>query len=109
MRPDSFRTTAPRSLVGRWVLFVPFVAMVGGSMVGRSRVLVVGVVLACVVAGFGSGAGEPLASAAVRQAAPACSSTSLPVWSPDGKQIAFVGRRLGHGPLSVRAICVAGA
>src|SRR5207249_3927619 len=45
-------------------------------------------------------------SSAVRQAAPACSSTNLPAWSPDGTQIAFVGRRLGHGPLAVRAICV---
>ena len=49
------------------------------------------------------------AASAVRQTAPACSSTNLPAWSPDGKQIAFVGRRLGHGPLSVRAICVATA
>jgi WD40 repeat protein len=51
----------------------------------------------------------PAAWPAVRQTAPACSSTNLPAWSPDGKQIAFVGRRLGHGPLSVRAICVATA
>jgi hypothetical protein len=44
-----------------------------------------------------------------RQTAPACSSTNLPTWSPDGTQIAFVGRRLHHGMLSVRAICVANA
>jgi Tol biopolymer transport system component len=81
-------------------------------MIGKSRVLVVGmvgVVLAAVVAGYGSGVAEPFASAAVRQASPACSSTNLPAWSPDGKQIAFVGRRLHHGPLPVRAICVANA
>ena len=81
-------------------------------MTGRSRVLVVGlagVVLAAVVAGYGSGAVEPLASAAVRQASPACSSTNLPAWSPDGTQIAFVGRRLHHGSLPARAICVATA
>jgi WD40-like Beta Propeller Repeat len=78
----------------------------------RSRVLAVGtvsVVLAALVAGYGSGGVERLASPAVAQASPACSSTNLPVWSPDGKQIAFVGRRLRHGPLPVRAICVATA
>ena len=48
------------------------------------------------------------ASPAVRQTAPACSSTNLPVWSPNGTQIAFVGKHLGH-PLGVRAICVANA
>jgi hypothetical protein len=69
----------------------------------------VGVVVAAVVAVSGSGAVEPLASAAVRQVSPACSSTKLPVWSPDATQIAFVGRRLDHGPLAVRAICVATA
>jgi Tol biopolymer transport system component len=81
-------------------------------MIGRSRALVValiGGVLAAVVAGYGSGAVEPVASAAVRQASPACSSTNLPAWSPDATRIAFVGRRLRHGPLSVRAICVATA
>lgn len=51
----------------------------------------------------------PAASPAVRQTAPACSSTDLPAWSPDGTQIAFVGRRLRHGPLPARAICVATA
>jgi hypothetical protein len=65
--------------------------------------------LAAVVAELGSGGAAPLASAAVRQAAPACSSTNLPAWSPDGTQIAFVGRRLGHGPLAVRAICAGAA
>ncbi len=65
--------------------------------------------LAPVVAECGSAGAAPLASSAVRQSAPACSSTNLPAWSPDGTQIAFVGRRLGHGPLAVRAICVATA
>lgn len=46
---------------------------------------------------------------AAQQASPACSSTGLAVWSPDKAQIAFVGRRLHHGPLPVRAICVANA
>jgi WD40 repeat protein len=81
-------------------------------MNGRSRVLAVGtvgVVLAAVVAGCGGGGAEPLVSPAVRRTSPACSSTNLPAWSPDGKQIAFVGRRLGHGPLPVRALCIANA
>lgn len=68
-----------------------------------------GVVLAAVVAGCASGGARPLAAPAVGQVSPACSSTNLPAWSPDGKQIAFVGRRLRHGPLPVRAICVATA
>jgi hypothetical protein len=59
-----------------------------------------------VVAGCGSGGSRP---PAVPIASPACSSTNLPTWSPDGKQIAFVGRRLGHGPLPQRAVCVANA
>jgi dipeptidyl aminopeptidase/acylaminoacyl peptidase len=81
-------------------------------MKGKSRVLSVGaagaagVVLAAVVAGCASGGSTGLA---VRQGSPACSSTNLPAWSPDGKQIAFVGRRLGHGPLPQRAICIANA
>jgi dipeptidyl aminopeptidase/acylaminoacyl peptidase len=58
--------------------------------------------LAGVIAECGSAGAAPAAS-------PACSSTTLPAWSPDGTQIAFVGRRLGHGPLAVRAICVATA
>jgi Tol biopolymer transport system component len=58
-------------------------------------------VVAALVAAAGSGA--------VRQASPACSSTNLATWSPDGTQIAYVGRRLHHGPLPVRAICVANA
>src|ERR1051325_1404931 len=75
---------------------------------GRSRVLAVGAAGMVLAAGVGGRASAlPLASSAVRQAAPACSSTDLPAWSPDGTQIAFVGRRLGHGPVSVRAICVA--
>ena len=78
-------------------------------MDGRSSVLAAGVLLAAIVAGGASGGAGTPASAAVRQAAPACSSTNLPTWSPDGNQIAFVGRRLGHGPLAVRAICVATA
>ncbi len=65
--------------------------------------------LAAVFVECRSAGAAPFAWAAVRQAAPACSSTNLPAWSPDGTQIAFVGRRLGHGPLSVRAICVATA
>jgi hypothetical protein len=68
-----------------------------------------GVVLAGVVAACASGGAGPLAVPAVGQASPACSSTNLPTWSPDGKQIAFVGRRLGHGPLPQRAICIANA
>lgn len=79
---------------------------------GRSRVLAVGaagMLLAAVVAEGGSAGAARRASSAVRQASPACSSTNLPAWSPDGTQIAFVGRRLGHGPLAVRAICVATA
>ncbi len=77
---------------------------------GRSRVLAVGaagISLAAVAAGCGSAGAAPLAAPAVRQEAPACSSTNLPAWSPDGTQIAFVGRRLGHGPLAARAICIA--
>jgi len=77
---------------------------------GRSRILTVGaacVVPAAVVAGCASGGAGPLAAPAVRQASPACSSTNLPAWSPDGTQIAFVGRRLGHGLLPQRAICIA--
>jgi WD40 repeat protein len=74
-------------------------------MNGRSRVVAV----AAVVAGCVGGGSGPLAVHAMRQAAPACSSTDLPAWSPDGKQVAFVGRRLGHGPLAARAICVATA
>ncbi len=70
---------------------------------------VAGVVLAAVVARLAGGGAETPAAAAVRQAAPACSSTNLPAWSPDGQQIAFVGRHLRHGPLPVRAICVATA
>jgi hypothetical protein len=66
-------------------------------------------VLAAVVAGCAGGGAAPLAVAAVRTSTPTCSSTDLPAWSPDGKQIAFVGRQLGHGPLAVRAICVATA
>jgi WD40 repeat protein len=82
------------------------------AMNGRPRALAIGTVaavLAAVVAGYGNGGAEPAASPVVRQASPACSSTNLPAWSPDGKQIAFVGRRLGNGPLAVRAICVADA
>ena len=81
-------------------------------MNGRARGLAVGaagVVLAGVVAGCASGGAGPLTVPAVGQASPACSSTNLPAWSPDGKQIAFVGRRLGHGPLPLRAICIANA
>ena len=81
-------------------------------MVGRLRahaVGVAGVALVALVVACGSGAAKPLASGAVGQASPACSSTNLPAWSPNGKQIAFVGRRLGHGPLALRAICVANA
>jgi hypothetical protein len=48
-------------------------------------------------------------SGATRQTSPACSSTDLGTWSPSGAQIAFVGRRLHHGMLPVRAICVANA
>ncbi len=48
-------------------------------------------------------------SGATRQTSPACSSTDLATWSPTGAQIAFVGRRLHHGMLPVRAICVANA
>jgi hypothetical protein len=48
-------------------------------------------------------------SAGAAKNSPACSSITLVAWSPDGAQIAFSGRRLGHGPLPVRAICVAGA
>jgi hypothetical protein len=48
-------------------------------------------------------------SGATRQTSPACSSTDLATWSPNGAQIAFVGRRLHHGTLPVRAICVASA
>ncbi len=62
-----------------------------------------------VVAVHGTAGAAPLAWSAVRQAAAACSSTNLPTWSPDGAQIAFVGRRLGDGPLPVRAICIATA
>jgi WD40-like Beta Propeller Repeat len=79
---------------------------------GRSRVLAAGVawvLMASVVGESGSAGAVSPASSGVRQAAPACSSTTLPAWSPDGTQIAFVGRRLGHGPLAVRAICVATA
>jgi len=68
----------------------------------RSRALAAGAVLVAVAAGCASGGARPLAS-------PACSSTNLPAWSPNGKQIAFVGRRLGHGPLPQRAICTATA
>jgi WD40-like Beta Propeller Repeat len=76
---------------------------------GSSKALAVRaacILLAAVVAECGRAGAAPLASAAVRQAAPACSSTNVPAWSPDGTQIAFVGRRLGHGPLAARAICV---
>jgi hypothetical protein len=48
-------------------------------------------------------------SGATRQTSPACSSTDLGTWSPSGAQIAFVGRRLHHGMLPVRAICVVNA
>ena len=48
-------------------------------------------------------------SGATRQTSPACSSTDLATWSPNGAQIAFVGRRLNHGMLPVRALCVANA
>ena len=78
----------------------------------RSRFLAVGatgMLLAALVVECGSAGAAPLAASAVRQAAAACDSTNLPVWSPDGKQLAFVGRRLGHGPLAARAICVANA
>ena len=81
-------------------------------MSGGSRALAVGaagMVLAAVVAGCASGGARPLAAPAVGRASPACSSTNLPAWSPDGTQIAFVGRRLGHGPLPQRAICIATA
>jgi dipeptidyl aminopeptidase/acylaminoacyl peptidase len=47
--------------------------------------------------------------AGVAQDSPACSSITLVAWSPDGTQIAFSGRRLGHGALPLRAICVARA
>jgi len=47
--------------------------------------------------------------AGAAQDSPACSSISLVALSPDGKRIAFSGRRLGHGPVPLRAICVAGA
>src|ERR1051325_5564874 len=70
--------------------------------------LAVTAVLATVPA-WGTGGAGPLARAAVRQTVRACSSTNLPTWSPDGTQIAFVGRRLHDGPLAVRAICVATA
>jgi hypothetical protein len=48
-------------------------------------------------------------SAGAAQDSPACSSITLVAWSPDGTQIAFSGWRLGHGPVPLRAICVAGA
>lgn len=67
---------------------------------------------ALLVAGCGGGKGGekgPGGSNDTPQAAPACSSTNLPTWSPDGTRIAFVGRRLQHGMLPVRAICVANA
>lgn len=48
-------------------------------------------------------------SGAIRQTSPACSSTDLATWSPGEAQIAFVGRRLHHGMLPVRAICLANA
>jgi hypothetical protein len=67
------------------------------------------VVLALVSAAVLCGCGAAVAGSSAQQASPACSSTDLPAWSPDGKQIAFVGRRLHHGPLPVRAICTADA
>jgi hypothetical protein len=68
------------------------------------------VLLAAGCGGGGKGGAKVLdGSNNTRQKAPACSSTNLPTWSPDGTQIAFVGRRLHHGMLPVRAICVANA
>lgn len=57
------------------------------------------------VAAFAASGG----AGATRQASRACSSTDLATWSPEATQIAFVGRRLNHGMLPVRAICVANA
>jgi WD40-like Beta Propeller Repeat len=72
----------------------------------RFHAALVALVTVAVLCGVGlAGAGR----GATRQASPACSSTNLAVWSPDGAQIAFVGRRLRHGPLPVRAICTANA
>jgi hypothetical protein len=64
-------------------------------------VLLSAVVAAALAATSGSGA--------TLQTSPACSSTDLATWSPIGAQIAFVGRRLHHGALPPRAICVANA
>jgi WD40 repeat protein len=70
-----------------------------------SAVLLALVTVALLCGGGLAGPGR----SATRQASPACSSTNLAVWSPDATQIAFVGRRLRHGPLPVRALCVANA
>jgi hypothetical protein len=66
------------------------------------------IVLALVTAAVLCGCGAAVAGSGSAQGSPACSSTNLPVWSPDSTQIAFVGKHLGH-PLGVRAICVATA
>jgi hypothetical protein len=70
------------------------------------RCALLGLASAAVLCASCGGAATHNAGAA--QDSPACSSVTLVAWSPDGTQIAFSGRRLGHGPLPQRAICVAG-
>lgn len=71
----------------------------------KPSVAILAVLSAALVAAVAATGG----SGATRQTSPACSSTNLATWSPNGAQIAFVGRRLHHGMLPVRAICVANA
>jgi dipeptidyl aminopeptidase/acylaminoacyl peptidase len=79
----------------------------GAPYASGMRIALLG--LASAAALWASCAAAVAYSGAAAEESPACSSVTLVAWSPDGTQIAFSGRRLGHGPVPLRAICVAGA